>query len=519
MALEDLPPEILERTVVLLSLRDVCALRLSSRTLASKATQDYFKTFFTRKRVEVTELGLQKFVDCTAAGGLNSLIKHLTLVAPVYNTLELEFGLENKVTTAIVWAEDGSIEDTDSRDLTTEELSQMSMDLPILRTRQEAHAQFVASGGCVTLLAQAFDNLAKHNVALDLVATEVAVYRLDAVTPIPPLYGGGFKYIWQAASDVFHTLFGSIARAGLRVNRLDLFNGPSMHRCSLSCDQFTSVDFDAAALDACLGNLRSLTMSISDKVMKQSSKEPMSLQDYSSSDPDVWEDNVFATDQELLLEAERRGNFTGICSMLQRCKLLEDLTVSRYSLDWLNPEISQAQTDGVLTALQDAASSSIRRLALQGFDAYEFQILGLLWALPNLECVSFRCITLLEGSQEGTSWRDILDHCTEHVDTVHLDTLRDTLGSVIKELIFEPPHAIKEERSKATYRRTLGVSDDQGKDARQVRYTLRQERYSRTPEVRAREQGFKNEFGPPGYGGEAMLRDVFPPEEIWQLMP
>jgi len=91
-------------------------------------------------------------------------------------------------------------------------------------------------------------------------------------------------------------------------------------------------------------------MSISDKMIKQSIKEPMSLFDYSSTEDESTLDDTFRSSEDMLLEASSQDNFTGICSMLKKCKRLEELTFSRYSLDWPSPEISQVQTEGILQA-------------------------------------------------------------------------------------------------------------------------------------------------------------------------
>ncbi|KAK3724191.1 hypothetical protein LTR37_001316 [Vermiconidia calcicola] len=78
--LEDLPNEVVESITVLLNLRNIRALRLVSRTLASAATQSHFKSYFRSKRVELTEAALQAFLEFTRCGRLGRLLQDLTLV-------------------------------------------------------------------------------------------------------------------------------------------------------------------------------------------------------------------------------------------------------------------------------------------------------------------------------------------------------------------------------------------------------------------------------------------------------
>jgi hypothetical protein len=61
---ETLPVELVGRVACLLELRDLRALRLSSRSLAAKAAQGSFKTYFLRKRVQLAE-DLESFVKAT----------------------------------------------------------------------------------------------------------------------------------------------------------------------------------------------------------------------------------------------------------------------------------------------------------------------------------------------------------------------------------------------------------------------------------------------------------------------
>jgi hypothetical protein len=68
MSLQDLHPELIPSTLLLLPLADVCCLRLASKRLAFD--QKHFKAKFRTKRLELTEQQLRSFVAVAAHGGL-----------------------------------------------------------------------------------------------------------------------------------------------------------------------------------------------------------------------------------------------------------------------------------------------------------------------------------------------------------------------------------------------------------------------------------------------------------------
>ena len=92
--LEDCPNEVVESIVVLLVLDDICSLRQTSRTMATKTTQTHFKSYFLTKHVDITGSSLRKPVNFTYPDSLGCLIQNLVLVSVVNNTQALEFLLD-----------------------------------------------------------------------------------------------------------------------------------------------------------------------------------------------------------------------------------------------------------------------------------------------------------------------------------------------------------------------------------------------------------------------------------------
>jgi hypothetical protein len=122
MSLQDLPPELTERIVFLLLLSDKSSLRLTNKCLALKSAQKHLKASFRTKRVEFTEQRLRLFVAVTASGSLGCLIQDLTIIAPVYNTLELTARIEGKTVKIVQLDENGRFHRMGWKDLTAEEM-------------------------------------------------------------------------------------------------------------------------------------------------------------------------------------------------------------------------------------------------------------------------------------------------------------------------------------------------------------------------------------------------------------
>lgn len=527
MPFETCPPEIVESIVKLLPLHDICNLRLTNQSLASKATQKHFKANFHSRRVELSRRELRKFITATEFSGLeSSLLRDLTLVAPVYSTIELEGRLRQKAIDTPVLADDGTFRKIESRDLGAEDLQRTEGNLHTLRQLRDEHSEFINRGEDFVLLSQAFANLFRHGVSLRSISAQVAVYRIDYSTPLQPLYGGGWKPIWSAAGDGVRSIFTSLTKSALCVEELHLFSSDQMLRCSLPCDTFSSIDFTSAAMRCCLQNLSTLSMRISDKIIDQSSRDPLDVDDnYSMTDMETY--GTFRSMEEIVREASDERSFTGLSSMLHECHHLTSLEISHFELDFPTPEATRLQNDGILRAVLDAHLPCVRKLTLQGFfDTEEALFLSLLRSLPTLRILSLHCIRLNEGGR----WRRILDYCTadaeSEIEEMHLDTLLEP-----RFVLFQPPHVIIPPvvqgvpvecyiGSKAYFNRNMYGSDiHSSPQQRKIGYRLQSRPLRNLPLVFRRfQQNIQNRYGPPGYGAEACVRDVLlDPEDIWQV--
>ncbi|PPJ58741.1 hypothetical protein CBER1_08388 [Cercospora berteroae] len=517
MSLEALPPELVDQIVVELPLHDIGSLRLTSRTLASTATQEHYKRNFYSHHLELTEWHLRRFVAFTSGGGLAHLLRHLTVIAPVYNPLELEADAKYKTTSAPVWRMDGGFEKIEAIPLEHEDSMQTDLDLDILRLQRHEHTEFVNRGEHNALLSRAFGMLKGLDCKLHTITAEVAVYRIPDGNPLMPLYGGGWKHIWNAA------IFASLETSGLQARHLNLFNSSRMLRCSISCDKFSNLGHNSGHLDTFLGNLESLSMSISDKIILARDMDPMDLEDFSVDAE--WDSHAtWRTAEEMLCEASDEQNFEGLPERLRKCRRLKCLEVSYFALDYISPDISQVQSKGILGALQRSNLRTVEKLTLEGFDISEDHLLEIIRSLPRLRNITLHCIRMHKGGR----WDIVLNHCTATMAKVYLDSL---FGPKI--LHFKAPYATRdacdEERGyyaglKARFRSDLmdfraAARDGEIAASKQIEYSHYKGSELPYAAKRSWRQDLKNHFGPPGYGGEACLSGRLAPEQLWQLQP
>lgn len=485
MSLQDLPPELVERIVVLLSLSDICSLRLANRHLASTTTQKHFKARFRTKRVQITEQQLSSFVVVTASGGLGCLLQDLTLVAPVYNTLELTSRLEEKAANFAELDDDGQFVRLNFRDLTEDEVRQARLDLVVLQERCAAQVDMIRHQRDVTLLRQALSNFAAHGVPLEMLRLEVEIYKDDTTTPLLPLFEGNWKPIWTSAANAVHTLFASLVACDLPIRCMELFNTTRMLRCSLSCDELNNVDFTSVRLGASLGHLKELSLRVSDRIINRSS------------------------DEGSVAQLTQVTDFQGVRSLLRTCPNILKLNLAHLSVKYNDDSRS------ILRALAESSLPCIQSLTLQGFSGItEEELLELLQGFETLQSLSLRYVRLRDGS-----FQPILDYCTMDADMRELD-LNDLVESRIVQ--FEPLWAVQPSvprtsfagypNAGASYRRT---SD--GAAGRQIKCHVRQRRTLDAGYIRSWRQDLRNRFGPLIENGKSScLQPYVAPEQTWR---
>ena len=142
-----------------LDLDDLRNLRMVSKAVAFKATQNHFTSHSSRKRVDLTRLGLQAFVQATSQGArLGCGVRQLTLAGVEYCISELEKVL--KTGQVITDTRLGSHRDQKRRACSTEEPYELQSSLDKLRKWQIDDDDFHKQSLDVSLLSEAFRNIA-----------------------------------------------------------------------------------------------------------------------------------------------------------------------------------------------------------------------------------------------------------------------------------------------------------------------------------------------------------------------
>ncbi|OBT78227.1 hypothetical protein VF21_03016 [Pseudogymnoascus sp. 05NY08] len=350
-------------------------LRLSCKTLSIKSSSTHgVKALFQSKHVELTERALRACAEGTQAGGLYCLIKELALTS--------------------IAGGDG--------------------DAP-RRTRQGRLQIWRENKD--SLLSQSFIALKRNGPTgrLASLSLKVAV-PADLKANIQPANARA-AYDWrrlsEAAVDAFQTTFRALATSQLRIESLNLFNGPGQQRRSLPSNALSKVDWDSEGLTESLSSMRSFSISLSNRVFKFDEDE------YGH----VIADNGTTRgsqrnhhDGEDVSIAQYERNFTGLASLFQLLKNLESFELHYFRLrgelqglpsprDWCHERLLQHLV--TLNSLPNLTRSTLR-----GIYATEANLLAFIKRTRVSE-LSLQSVTLSSGT-----FRSIFDYCTSAATSI-----------------------------------------------------------------------------------------------------
>jgi hypothetical protein len=228
--IENCPFDVINEIINHLDPDAIRNLRLSCKTLAIKSSSSYgVKALFQSKHVELTERALRTCAEGTQAGGLYCLIKELTL-------------------SSIAGGDDNAPRQT------------RQGRVQLWRKNKDS------------LLSQSFIALKTNgptgrlaSLSLDVVVPPHLKARLQ---PINARAEYDWRPLSEAAVDTFHTIFRALATSQLRIESLNMFNGPGEQRCSIPCNALSKVDWDSEGMAESLSSMRSLSISLSNRASK-----------------------------------------------------------------------------------------------------------------------------------------------------------------------------------------------------------------------------------------------------------
>jgi hypothetical protein len=264
--LESLPNELMEWVIRYCSSKDICSVRLVSRTLRHKVTQSTFGSFFRNIHLDVKKHTLESFAKF-ADSSLSRNIENLTIVGILYHFDTLEDLVETGQKFDLV-DEDSNIREF--RDCSSEEIAQAENDLEILQEQESDYAQLLTEERGVSLIREAFSNMtAQGRPRLQSLSLEVAIHTDSASKKSWPC---DCRYvnldrILRAASDTFSMISSALSGTELRVEQMVIFNTiPESLVCSLPCNELSYFAWESVAHSDFLSTLTTLSMSVSERL-------------------------------------------------------------------------------------------------------------------------------------------------------------------------------------------------------------------------------------------------------------
>lgn len=378
--LERFPSDIISEIVILLDLDDIRSLRLTSTTLAAKSAGHHFRSFFHTKHVELLEDSLQTFVQGIKAGGLCYLIQELVLI--------------------------GIASDPESGEQDTEDTS----------VERE-----------VQLLAEAFEHLGQNRKTVRLESISLAVLvatntnRRAASKDVSSSY---WRQVWRSTAVTFTTVFNALAVTDVQVGSLNIFNSPDLQQCSLASNQLDRVDWSDTTLSKLLQNLRSLSVSLSNRVPRRILEYEDSNDASSDEDGDAIQQQLLEMQHEQLqveLQANGESNFVGLAKLLSCSKELDTFELHYFLINEGLPPSGHIHHELLMQRVVEMDTlPRINRCRLRGIFATETDL------LTFIQRTELRELCLENSFLVAGSFQSIFNHCTSQdsdIIRLKLDTL------------------------------------------------------------------------------------------------
>lgn len=422
--LDDIPDELFEWIVKQLEPCDIFHLRLSSRTLASKATQTRFKSFFHTRHVDLDERSLTQFVLATKNGGFGCLVKHLVLVGLVHDPVFLEYKIHNASV-----PDNTRLGSIDARKKTLDILNEQCKALRIFHDLRKS----------VRLLSQALRNLNEGTAFSSLPSLSLQIgfcfhNGRRHELPVLPITGAPrkirgdipeFEILCEAASQTFCLTMESLALSRLTVQSLDVFNGATVQRRSLVSTRLNDIETEYPGLRACFAPMKTLSLSLCEPKRPETERPRMVLLELSA---DGKTPRSISNKEDEAVEPDDSRPI-GLSQLLQMVPALEDLDLHYFTRpgpeeEEDNPHSGQLLKHTLLsTSLPTLKSCRIRGLHSAPDDLTSF----LQRTKPSR--ISLQNIYTLEET-----WRPVLDHLTSPetgIEHIHLEDLFEWDGYLL----------------------------------------------------------------------------------------
>ncbi|KAF7195574.1 hypothetical protein HII31_03168 [Pseudocercospora fuligena] len=492
MTLQSFPSELIEAICLGLSAQDIGSLRLTCHAMRSKATQDHYKSFFVKQRINFSEQKLKAFVDLTnAQDSVVSLVEELTIIGDVNNTMMLEKVVANG--SKVITKQQGVFTTSTEHRLSETELDDARENLEILTRRQDEQQDLRRTRKDVDLLAEALQNL--QGKGLRLITLEVRVFEEDASNGSPPVAGGNWRPIWTRAAEVLEATVATLAKSKFLLQELDAFS--ELRRCAVPCDEVGNIKFHGENLKVALHSLTAFSISTSNRILNQLQDDTPDLR--MKNNPDGSPVNplipvVPAHDPDVLrAQATGEANFTGLPKLLNLCGNLEKLDLHFYVLNTPGLQQNELHLDQIFHHVaKNAAFPKLHSLRLRGFHLHMADLLSFVQASP------MRMLVLQNLYLESGTWQPLFNHCTADGNAMEFLFFDDLFEN--HQLLYfsgEGDGKPKFETLCGTQRKNTLVRRKREDVGRNISYHFATERPYGSPECWMWNQARKREYGPP----------------------
>jgi hypothetical protein len=211
--------------------------------------------------------------------------------------------------------------------------------------------------------------------------------------PVDPKASWVWKPIWQAMAETFHATFRALATSRLQIESIGY--DPRQQRCSLAADELSRLDWHNAGLAKSLSPVRSLSISISNRVFDLDDGDEVKIDTQSNH-----EDAPTPA-------AQINVDVTGFANLLRALSRLEDFNMHYFSMPVVLEGQKRVFHERHLQHLSMLASlPSLKSCSLQGVHTTEKDLLTFVKRTQVRE-LSPKAIWLGSGT-----FRPVFDYCT-----------------------------------------------------------------------------------------------------------
>ncbi|PGH00361.1 hypothetical protein GX51_05860 [Blastomyces parvus] len=430
----DLPPEVVENIAENLDLGSLKCLRLASTACRILCLGPRFKSFFRQKTTDLTESSLEALCALASHPDLGPAVKHLTIMAVIYDVSEAERILSLGVRRIAGKLDEGTVRSAvhatlaQENNLTFGTLRGFKNSRPMIGfSRQNCDDQdrLDAESDLTWLRARQKeqDGQSDESILSSLVSAFRTFTRLDSVnldaitvwgrrdTTVSTLHGQDWHRIWVRASQVYRLSMSALATSGLVVESLAVYRNTL--RCSVpSCDIMAPLEnFDSRNIALLGTSIRNLALGVSMKVEtdagKISATRKKILEQTTPGSRRLFDwDMLGSTDPEAVAET----NFTGIARLLQFMPNLEALDLHLYRC--LRGDLSGYDQIFELIS-QHIRLPLLKQCYLRGVYATQGALLQFLANHPFINHLDLREIYLTSGA-----WEPVIDHLNSKMPTL-----------------------------------------------------------------------------------------------------